>query len=170
MTKLPTMRYLSLGSKVLGVCAQFFILEKQHASTTCSDGFVSIKANSTHLSECTGMATFIKTADTFGCVFNQFDMPLTADIRQFIYFYGMAESVHGNTSFYTTTGTLVIANSFFQFSIPLQPCLDSSGRKSHRFFVHINKNRICSDISDSIASSDEGQSLGEHLIIAFYTH
>ena len=83
MTKLPTMRYLSLGSKVLGVCAQFFILEKQHASTTCSDGFVSIKANSTHLSECTGMATFIKTADTFGCVFNQFDIPLTEDITFF---------------------------------------------------------------------------------------
>ena len=170
MTELPTMRYLGLGSEVLGVCAQFFILEKQHASTTCSDGLVSIKANGTHISECTGMATFIKTADTFGCVFDQFDMPLTADIRQFIYFHRMTESVHRNTSFYTATGTLVIANSFFQFSIPLQPCLDSSWRKSHRFSVHINKNRVCFDITDSIAGSDEGQSLGEHLIIAFYTH
>lgn len=72
---------------------------KQHASTTCSDGFVSIKANSTHLSECTGMAAFIKTADTFGCVFNQFDMPLTADIRQFIYFTGWPKVCMGIQAF-----------------------------------------------------------------------
>ncbi len=121
MTKLPTMRYLSLGSKVLGVCAQFFILEKQHASTTCSDGFVSIKANSTHLFRMYRYGDLYKNCRYFSAASSTNSICHSRQISaSSSIFTGWPKVCTWEYKLlHDDRYALVIANSFFQFSIPL---------------------------------------------------
>ena len=124
MYKFPTVWNFSLSGDVFGKCSESLILEKHHSSTSGSYCLVTIETYGSDTTKCSRVLTFIERADAFCGIFNEFDIPLLADIRYFIQSYRMAEGVHRHTCFNPTTSVYIVALTVFtDFCIPVKPFL-----------------------------------------------
>ena len=92
-------------------------------------------------------------------------MPFFAYCFDGFYFDGMSECVHGNAGLDSASGVFVTAFVIFDFRVRFQPGPERKGREPERVFVHIDEYRMGADITDGIASGNEGERLDQDLVL-----